>query len=163
MIIIVSSDRAVPIPDAATVSSDIIGIAVFPSAQTKKNTSLQDTQVLVASALGKMYRVVLPGSSSSSPKLSTELYYHYGPVYALGTHFISGKPVIISGGDDQLISLWDCTKRCLLARTKALAPLRCGDFHKQSGKFVVVGMVGGIISMYYIDVKKQESQIPFDR
>ena len=126
--------------------------------------SLQDTQLLVATALGKMYRVVLPASSSSSPRVSIEMYYHYGPVYGLGTHIAAGIPVIVSGGDDQLVSLWDCTRRCLLARSKALAPIRCFDFHKLSGgKYIAIGMVGGLLSLYYLDTLQRSSSIPFDR
>jgi len=91
-------------------------------------------------------------------------YYHYGSVYSLATfENATGASLLLSGGEDKWLCLWDARSRILLTRAKMLAPVRCSDFHHESGDYVAVGMGGGIIAVYALAVTRTNSAVAFDR
>lgn len=168
------------VPDGSVFSSDVIGLGLVRGRGASKYSA---NAIIAATAYGKAYRIDLSSAArrsggDRSGGITSLFYYHYGPVWALAScdhpstsrgpmavevPGFAGVGIVISGGDDKWLCVWDVGERALLTRSKMMAPIRCCDIHKQTCSFVAVGMAGGFLAVYYMDINKVESEIAFQR
>ena len=155
-----AADRTPPIPDGVSASSDILGLAVsFSGSGSRGNrrggSSLSGVQIIAVSGYGKAFKINYDGSV---PQISSLFSYHYGPVWGAAIYEDDDNTFLFTCGDDSQLYQWDVRSSSVVNRTKLLASGRCLDVQNKLGKYLAVGMVGGIISIYLLQESKHRTR-----
>ena len=145
----IKEETLLPVGDKG--STDVMGMTLFYESSSRRGTS-EPSSLVVSTGFGRLLKINI---DSSVPSIDTVAYFHYAPVWALGV----SKLYFVTGGDDKWLSVWDNndTNRSLLVRAKLKAPIRCIDISNDNGDnkqhFITVGTAGGLVVMYYLQIK----------
>jgi WD40 repeat protein len=145
----IKEETLLPVGDKG--SSDVMGMTLLYESSTRRGTT-EPSALVVSTGFGRLLKINLDNKVAS---INTVAYYHYAPVWALGV----SKLYFVTGGDDKWLSVWDNNNanRSLLVRAKLKAPIRCIDISRDNGDskqhFITVGTAGGVVVMYYLQIK----------
>mmetsp|Transcript_3035 Transcript_3035/g.4634 ORF Transcript_3035/g.4634 Transcript_3035/m.4634 type:complete len:1138 (-) Transcript_3035:82-3495(-) len=138
------------LPSGIKASTDVYSIALIqaPGGVKKRvnGTYTSVVRIFAVTGFGKLMELDTTGSAPANPLLS----FHYGPVWAVGTCGGAMNSLILTGGDDKWLCLWNHINMSLEARCRSKAPIRCIDVHF-SNNIVSIGMAGGAFAMYRLE------------
>jgi WD40 repeat protein len=132
-------------------SHDILGVAIFNGGGRGSSSVIK---AYATTANGKMVR--LDFTNTAVTKNNVVNYYHVGPVTAVCTESNKGGRLVVTGGDDRRLCVWDATTRSLLVRCNTKGSVRCCHFDRNSS-FIAVGSADGSISIYNLSNGKEYS------